>query len=74
VDRDRSGRKLVATRIHAVAGSGAGGGCTRSERALVGVVRLGEPQRHVQRERELEQHERDLAALAASLEDRTSSR
>ena len=29
-----------------------------------------EPQRHVQRERELEQHERDLLALAAPLEDR----
>ena len=34
------------------------------ERALVGLVRLREPQRHVQGERELEQHERDLLALA----------
>ena len=31
------------------------------ERALVRLVRLREPQRHVQRERELEQHQRDLA-------------
>ena len=40
------------------------------ERSLVGLVRLGEPQRRVQGERELEEDERDLLALAAPLEQR----
>ena len=40
------------------------------ERALVRVVRLGEAQRRVQRERQLEAHERHLLRLAALLEQR----
>ena len=40
------------------------------ERALVHGVRLGEPQRRVQRERELEEHERAGLPLAPPLEER----
>ena len=47
------------------AAGGAGG-----ERALVRLVRLGEAQRHVQRERQLEQDESDLLPLPPRLEDR----
>ena len=51
--------------------SGAGSGRRPEvERPLVGLVRLREAQRHVERERELEQHERDRVPLAAALQER----
>ena len=75
--RDRGARVGVVragssspTRSVAVARRRTAPAAPEVERALVRLVRLREPQRHVQRERELEQHERDLASLAAPLEDR----
>ena len=64
------GRKLVATRSVAVGAVGGRGRRPQVERPLVGGVRLGEPQRDVQGERELEQHERDLVAFAPALHER----
>ena len=66
------GRSEEARRDWSVAdgGSGSGSGRRQTERPLVRLVGLREAERHVERERELEQHECDSRLLAASLQDR----
>ena len=66
-----AGRKLAAIRSVSLAGPGAAsGGVQCSKARSVGLVRLGEAERRVEGERELEEDERDLLPLAAALEQR----